>query len=361
MWRKVRYNPLLFTADVSAPDFGKEFNLPENAPPRNNVQVIRHRPTTESAPGTRPGRAPAGVRSVVTIGNFDGVHRGHQALINQCQELASPGDQLAVVTFEPLPQALFRPEDAPARLSTIRQKLQCLAALGVHLTWLLKFDRKFSRLSAHEFVQQVLVNRLAARHVVVGHDFRFGHQRTGDRLLLTSLGEEAGFQVHTVDSFCDHDLRISSTVIRQALAAGDFPLAARLLGRPFRMEGRVVQGQQLGRTLGYPTANLRIRARPSPLQGIFAVFCRVCDGTDGAWLPAVSSLGCRPTVGGEEPLLEVHFFDFDRDLYGKRLEVEFVAKLRDETRFDTVDELMVQMRRDETAAREILATLNQPA
>ena len=300
-------------------------------------------------------------RSVVTIGNFDGVHRGHQALIKRCQELAPPGDQVAVVTFEPLPQALFRPELAPARLSTIRQKLECLAALGVDLTWLLKFDRQLSQLSAHEFVQRVLVSRLAARHVVVGPDFRFGHRREGDQALLSSLGAESGFDVHMVAPLCDEEQRISSTAIRQALAAGDFPLADRLLGRPFRMEGHVVKGQQLGRTLGYPTANLRIRARPSPLQGIFAVFCRVCNDGDGTWLPAVASLGCRPTVGGQEPLLDVHFFDFNQDLYGRRLEVEFVAKLRDETHFDTVDELMVQMRRDETAAREILAPLNQPA
>jgi riboflavin kinase/FMN adenylyltransferase len=293
----------------------------------------------------------------VAIGNFDGVHRGHLAVIDRCRQLAAAGQALAMVTFEPLPQAFFRPEQAPARLTTVYQKLQLLRAAGVDVTWLMRFDRRFAGLTAREFVEQVLVGGLAARQVVVGADFRFGRGREGDVTSLAALGDEFGFGVHVEPAvLCDGE-RISSSGIRRHLAASEFDTAAALLGRPFRMEGHVVRGAALGRQLGYPTANLRIRAEPSPLGGVLAAFARVAAGS---WLPAVTNLGRRPAVGGREPLLEVHFFDLDQDLYGQRLEVQFVAKLRDELNFGNLAALVAQMQRDEDAARACLAMAEPP-
>ncbi|MEJ8568868.1 bifunctional riboflavin kinase/FAD synthetase [Elongatibacter sediminis] len=306
----------------------------------------------------RPAATGAGHHGpcVVTIGNLDGVHRGHQALLRRCRALAGAEAQVAAVTFEPLPQAFFRPEQPPARLSTVHQKLALLRDAGVDLCWLMRFDHQFATLSAVDFARRVLADTLGASEVVVGGDFRFGHRREGDVERLTALGVELGFGVTVEPPVSGPDGRISSTAIRAALAAGDFAAAEDMLGRPFRMEGHVIAGERLGRDLGYPTANLRIRARPSPLSGIFAVRARVHEGASpGRWLGGVSSIGIRPTVGGREPLLEVHLFDFDGDLYGRRLEVEFVAKLREEARFDTLDALVDQMRADDAAARAILA------
>jgi riboflavin kinase/FMN adenylyltransferase len=306
----------------------------------------------------------------VAIGNFDGLHLGHLALIGRCQRLASAGsaadaaagsagDRLAVavVTFEPLPQAFFRPQQAPARLSTVYQKLNTLRALGVDLAWLTRFDAQFAGLSARDFVECVLVADLGARHVVIGEDFRFGRGRQGDVALLRELGAELGFEVQVEPAVHRDGERISSSGIRAHLAAAEFDAAAECLGRPFRMEGRVIRGARLGRQLGYPTANLRIRAEPSPVGGVLAAFARVAGGT---WRPAVTNLGSRPAVGGKEPLLEVHFFDFDGDLYGQRLEVQFVAKLRDERGFQRIEDLVEQMKRDEQAARAVLAAARAP-
>ena len=313
------------------------------------MRIIRNRPGTEGTFDPGP--------SVVAIGNFDGVHLGHQALIETSRELAGTDGSVAVVTFEPLPQAFFRPEQAPARLSTVYQKLDLLRSAGVDMTWLMRFDRQLAALTARQFVEQVLVRKLNASHVVVGEDFRFGRGREGDVALLAKLGAELGYEVKTVPAvLCDNE-RISSSGIRSKLAAGDFASAAGSLGRPFRMEGYVTRGAALGRALGYPTANLRIRAEPSPLGGVLAAFSRV---RGGRWLPAVTNLGRRPAVGGKEPLLEVHFFDFDKDLYGQRLEVQFVAKLRDELNFESLDDLVEQMKRDEQSARLILAAADSP-
>ena len=332
------------------------------------MRVIRNRPEWGAQP-LSPNK------SVVAIGNFDGVHLGHRALLDRCRSVARPGEPIAVVTFEPLPLAFFRPESAPARLSTVYQKLQLLRSAGVDLTWQMRFDGKLAGLPAEAFVEKVLVNRMQARAVVVGEDFRFGRGKEGDvrllgievasrlRKLLTDpaikreLGEAFGFTTEIIPAvFCNGE-RISSSGVRAKLAAGDFESAAEFLGRPFRMEGHVCRGAGLGRKLGYPTANLAIRAEPSPLGGVLAAFSRV---SCGPWLPSVTNLGRRPAVGGREPLLEVHFFDFDKDIYGQRLEVQFVAKLRDELNFDTLDELVEQMKRDEHLARELLARANVP-
>lgn len=360
------------------------------------MRVIRNRPApAPGAPGSEqaePGqRRPAGryapQGAVVAIGNFDGLHLGHLALIGRCQRLAASagvsgggGNRLAVavVTFEPLPQAFFRPQEAPARLSTVYQKLRGLRTLGVELAWLTRFDAQFAGLSARDFVERVLVADLGARYVVVGEDFRFGRGRQGDVALLRELGAELGFEVQVEPAVHRNGERISSSGIRAHLAAGEFEAAAECLGRPFRMEGRVIRGARLGRQLGYPTANLRIRAEPSPVGGVFAAFARTTahehashpgnqpgsrhssDLPYGEWRPAVTNLGRRPAVGGKEPLLEVHFFDFDGDLYGQRLEVQFVAKLRDERGFERIEDLVEQMQRDAQAARALLAAAPVP-
>lgn len=299
--------------------------------------------------------APGG--SVVTVGNFDGLHRGHLALVERSRALARPGEKVAVVTFEPLPAAFFNARKSPGRLITVHRKMKHLKALGVDLVWLIRFDARFASLSAREFVQQVLVEGLSARSVVVGHDFHFGRGKEGDSRMLGELGAEFGFEEVIVPPVTFNGERISSSGVRERLRAGDFDAAAEWLGRPFRMGGHVVYGQALGRKLGYPTANLRIRCEPSPLTGVLATWARI-DG--GPWLPSVSNLGRRPAVGGGDPLLEVHFFDFDEDIYGKRLDVEFVAKLRDEAHFDSLEKLVEQMKRDERAARTILAQSERP-
>lgn len=309
----------------------------------------------------RPGQLAGGIAdggTVVTIGNFDGLHLGHQALVQRCHALRKPGEKVAVVTFEPLPAAFFRPEQAPSRLNAVDRKLRVLRSLGVDLTWLMRFDAALAGLGAREFVQQVLVESLAARVVVVGHDFHFGRGKEGNARTLELLAEEFGFREDIVPPVMLDGERVSSSGVRKCLLAGDFEGAARLLGRPYRMGGHVVRGQALGRKLGYPTANLRIRAEPSPLTGVLATWARI---NGGPWLPGVSNLGRRPVVGGRDPLLEVHFFDFDEDIYGQRLDVQFVAKLRDEANFARVEDLVEQMKKDEVEARARLAQADRPA
>lgn len=314
------------------------------------MRVIRNRPEWND------GARLTG-RSVVAVGNFDGVHRGHRALINRCIDLSGGNKPVVVVSFEPLPQAYFRPEQAPARITTVHQKLAQLLSAGVDAAWLMRFGRALAAMSAEDFTKQVLARDLQAQFVVVGEDFRFGRGQEGDVGVLRSLGGELGFDVETVPAVLLNGERISSSRIRKRLAAGDFSSATDLLGRPFRMDGHVIRGAGLGHTLGYPTANLAIRAEPSPLDGVLAAFARV---EDGPWMPAVTNLGRRPAVGGKEPLLEVHFFDFEQDLYGKRLEVQFVAKLRDELDFGSLDDLVTQMKIDEREARHLLADAALP-
>jgi len=286
--------------------------------------------------------------SVVTIGNFDGLHLGHQALIRLCKTLAGNRHSTAVVTFEPLPQAWFRPDTAPARLMSVRQKLDFLAAEAIDLVWLMRFNQALAGMDAESFVRSVLVNTLAAKNVVVGEDFRYGRGRQGDIESLRRSGEKLGFGVHAVPMIDIEDCRASSSNIREFLAAGDLKQAKRLLGRPFSMSGRVIRGRQLGRQLGYPTANVRLAAEPSPLKGVFAIRARWANG---GWHDGVANLGTRPAVGGEGFLVEAHLFDFKGDLYGQKLEVEFMKKLRDETHFEDIDDLVVQMREDERQAR----------
>jgi len=291
--------------------------------------------------------------SVVTIGNFDGLHLGHRALIERCIEAAGSDRESAVVTFEPLPQAYFEPHRAAARLSSTTQKLQLLERAGVDLVWLMRFNRELAEMEARDFARSVLADALAASLVVVGEDFRFGRRRLGSLEDLVQYGRELGFAVETVADVELDGVKVSSTAVRAALERGEFRVAERLLGRRFTVQGEVIRGSRLGHELGYPTANMRAEAEPCPLAGVFAVRARTLP--EGLWRDSVASLGVRPAVGGKEFLVEVHVFDFTGDLYGQRLEVDFLEKIRDEQDFDCMDDLVAQMRRDEEKAREILA------
>ena len=294
-------------------------------------------------------RCPHG--SVVCIGAFDGLHLGHRALVRHAVARARAlGVPVVALTFEPLPREFFAGDQPPPRLLSARAKVEGLFQLGIDQVGLLRFDARFAAMSAEDFVRKVLVGQLAVREVWVGPDFHFGKGRAGDLALLQQMGLELGFEAGQIEPVLLDGERVSSTRIRKALQSGDFATAQRLLGRPYAISGRVVRGAQLGRTLGYPTANLRFHGKTPALSGIYAT--RV-HGIDAA-LPAVSSLGTRPTVEGIEPLLEAHIFDFDGDLYGRRIAIEFVAKLRDEQKFDDLPTLVEQMNRDAEQARAIL-------
>ena len=298
-----------------------------------------------------PCLAPHG--SVLAIGAFDGLHRGHAALLAKVRERATKkGLVAAAVSFEPLPRSYFSP--APLkRLSSVREKLCGFAEAGIEALLQLHFNAALVAMSAEDFVREVLVARMGAREIWVGADFRFGHNRVGDVALLEAMQGEGDYEVRVLDVVTNGDgQRVSASRVRGALASGDFVHAAELLGRRFSIGGRVVRGQRMGHTLGYPTANTRLGKRVSPVSGIFAVRVNVA----GKWWPGVASLGVRPTIaGGGEPLLEAHLFDFDGDLYGQRIEVKFVAKLRDEEEFAGLDALRTQMDRDAAEARRILA------
>jgi riboflavin kinase / FMN adenylyltransferase len=268
----------------------------------------------------------------LTIGNFDGVHLGHQAMIERVAHAARERDLAScVMTFEPHPREFFAPDQAPPRLTSLREKLELFAGLDVGAVLVPRFDYDFARIPAEEFVERILVRGLAVRWLLVGDDFRFGARRSGDFDLLARSGKACGFEVVRMETCAVDGVRVSSTAVRQRLAAGDLDGAARLLGRPYRMCGRVVHGERLGVQLGFPTANVRLEHNRPALMGIFVVEVL---GLGDAVLPGVASLGVRPTVKqGGMPTLEVHLFDFDRDIYGKRLEVRFLNKLRDEEKY----------------------------
>lgn len=288
---------------------------------------------------------------VVTIGTYDGVHLGHQALLHRVKEHAARlSAPTVLLTFEPMPREYLSPETPPARLTSLRERWRVLQGINLDYVLLLRFGEGLRNLSGEAFVS-LLAHDISARAVVVGHDFRFGWQGEATAPMLAEAGERLGFSVDVVSPVMLNGERVSSSSVRDALARGDFELARQRLGRPYSMRGRVVSGQRLGRDLGFPTANLRIERRRAPLMGIFAV--RV-HGVEIAPLNGVASLGTRPTVGGVHTLLEVHLFDFSADLYGREIEVEFVAKLRDEEHFPTLAALVEQIHRDAAEARQIL-------
>ncbi|MEA3243118.1 MAG: bifunctional riboflavin kinase/FAD synthetase [Pseudomonadota bacterium] len=287
--------------------------------------------------------------SALTIGNFDGLHRGHQAVLRHLQQRAAE-QQLAttVMTFEPTAQEYFSPRTAPARLQRLRDKLAMLQELEVNQVHCLRFNQELAELSADAFVGQILVEGLDVRYLVVGDDFRFGKERRGDFAFLQQAGQRYGFEVVSTRTFLEGEDRVSSTRIRQALAEGDLAMAEQLLGRSYRICGRVSPGQQRGRTIGFHTANVRLHRVVSPLKGVFAV--RVY-GLGSEVLNGVANVGTRPTVDGSYCVLEIHLFDFDSDIYGRYLDVEFCRKLREEKKFESFEALKQQIEFDAEQAR----------
>ncbi|MBW5824288.1 bifunctional riboflavin kinase/FAD synthetase [Yersinia kristensenii] len=294
---------------------------------------------------------------VLTIGNFDGVHRGHQALLEQLKrEGQRLGLPVMVMIFEPQPLELFAADKAPARLTRLRDKARYLAEAGVDYLLCVKFDPRFAAITAQAFVAKLLVEKLGVKFLTVGDDFRFGAERQGDFQLLQQAGAEFGFDVISTDSFCDGGLRISSTAIRQALHDDDLVLAETLLGHPYSISGRVVHGDELGRTIGFPTANLPLKRLVAPVKGVYAVDVY---GLGPKPLPGVANIGTRPTVAGVRQQLEVHLLDITMDLYGRHIDVVLRAKLRNEQRFASLDALKQQIAHDVVTARTFFG-LNTP-
>lgn len=300
--------------------------------------------------------------AAITVGSFDGIHLGHGGLIaSTCGIAKQLGRPAMMLTFEPLPREYLAsqmkpPQDPPARLTDFRERWRVLERSDLHYVCVLRFDEKLRQLSGEQFVD-LLATRFGASAVVVGQDFRFGRGGAGSVTLLRAAAEAGAFELELVPSVCIEDVRVSSSGVRAALAAADFGRARDLLGRAYSMRGRVVGGEQLGRRLGYPTANIRMRRRKLPMTGIYAVRVRGVEALHPHTAHAgVASLGFRPTVDGTEPLLEVHVFDYQGTLYGTELDVEFVAKIRDEEKFASLDALVEQMHVDSAKAREILAT-----
>lgn len=289
---------------------------------------------------------------VVTIGTYDGIHLGHQALLRRVREHAARiSAPTVLLTFEPMPREYINAAAPPARLTSLRERCRVLAGMGLDYLLLLRFGADLRNLSGESFAR-LLARDLGARAVVVGHDFRFGWHGEATAPMLVEAGRKLGFAVDVVPPVMVDGERVSSSALRDALERGEFEFAQRRLGRPYSMRGRVIPGQRLGRNLGFPTANLRIERRRSALKGIFAVRAH---GIGGAPVAGVASLGTRPSVGGVHVLLEVHLFDFSADLYGREIEVEFVQKLRDEEYFPTLEALVEQIHRDAAAARRILS------
>jgi riboflavin kinase/FMN adenylyltransferase len=293
----------------------------------------------------------------LAIGNFDGVHRGHQALLAQLVA-AARGHRLspAVMTFEPHPRELFAPQSAPARVANLRDKISALAAAGVERVFIQHFNRRFASLTPEQFIGDVLVSGLDTRWLLVGDDFRFGARRSGDVDLLRRRATHYGYVVEQLATVQEHGVRVSSSEVREALAAGDLAHAATLLGRPYAISGRVLHGRKLGREIGFPTLNLRLAHKRPAAHGIYAV--RVHGLGDRA-RPGVASIGLRPTVDDTGRwLLEVHLFDFAQQVYGKLVRVELVHKLRDETKYESVQALTTAIRNDAATARALLAPVD---
>ncbi|MEK7737044.1 MAG: bifunctional riboflavin kinase/FAD synthetase [Pseudomonadota bacterium] len=288
--------------------------------------------------------------TVLTIGNFDGLHRGHRALLDrltaQARNVALPA---AVLTFEPHPREYFAPDEAPARLTSLREKLNLLESCGIDRVYVCRFNARLAALSAESFIEDILVRGLSVRHLIIGDDFRFGKSRRGDFAMLQKAGCEHRFGVEAMHTIDWQGERVSSSAVREALEAGDIEHAARLLGRPYCIAGRVEHGEKVGRQLGFPTANVQLKRKRLPLAGIFAV---TVAGVAEQPQPGAASLGVRPTLGvGLKPMLEVHLLDFVGSIYGAHVTVNFLHKLRDEARYDSLDDLKAQIAKDVDATR----------
>lgn len=287
---------------------------------------------------------------VATIGNFDGVHRGHRLIIDQLLAVSrATGQSSVVISFEPHPQEFFMPADAPARLMRLREKIICLQQLDIDMLLCLHFNRRLADQRPEEFVQRTLVEKLAVRYLIIGSDFRFGYQRRGEINTLLDLGRKFGFTVACAETCEVAGDRVSSSRIRSLLAAGNLEQAEELLGHPYFICGRVVHGDKRGRDLGYPTINVNMHRLKSPVSGIFA---SLVHGLEATALPAVSSIGSRPVFNGQNVNLETHILDFTQDVYGAHVKVELCKQLRTEQNFDSVDALKQQMTVDVAQARE---------
>ena len=289
------------------------------------------------------------VGCVLTIGNFDGVHRGHQAVLSRLQEQAAQlGLPSCVMVFEQQPLEFFAGDKAPARLSRLRDKYEAIAALNIDRLLCVKFDHAFSELTAADFIEQILVRKLAVRFLVIGDDFRFGLQRRGDFALLVEAGRQYGFQVLSTDTLLHDQQRVSSTLLREALREGRLEDVTQMLGHPYTITGRVAHGAKLGRTIGFPTANIHLKRLVVPVQGVYAVQVLIADAIHFG----VANIGFRPTVNGTRSQLEVHIFDFKGDLYGKQLQIQVCHKLRDEQKFPSFPALQTQITMDARQARQ---------
>lgn len=286
----------------------------------------------------------------LTIGNFDGVHLGHQAVLRHLRQKADELNlPMAVLLFEPQPREYFMGNQAPARLMRLRDKLHYLKEANVDVVIVAKFNRTFAEQSAEQFIEQILVNQLHVKFLSIGDDFKFGSKRQGNFAMLQQTGKRFGFTVEDNRSFCLDEQRISSTAIREALAADNFTLAESLLGKPYRIFGRVIHGNKLGRTIGFPTANIRLHRQVNPIKGVYAVKVRL---KSDEIFEGVANMGKRPTINGTMQLLEVHLFDFAKNLYGEQVEVEFCHKIRDEMKFPSFEALKVQIARDVEIAKD---------
>ena len=289
----------------------------------------------------------------MTIGSFDGLHLGHQQLLDRVMAKAkSAGIPSIVMSFEPTPKEFFSVTNPPARLMRFREKFESLAEYGVDIFYCPRFGSTMRDIRSDAFIRQILVHGMNARHIVIGDDFHFARKREGSIEDLLRVQKALQFDVDRVESIIRENIRVSSTAIRESLAIGDLPRATKLLGRPYRMSGRIIKGRQVGRTLGMPTANVDLRRRQSAVAGIFAV--QITGLAEGV-VDGVASVGTRPTFDLTKPLLEVYLFDFDRDIYGEYIHVDFIERIRDEKKFNSVEDLVAQMNQDAENARSILA------
>ena len=288
--------------------------------------------------------------SAVTIGNFDGVHRGHQLVISQLKQVADAASlPTVVIIFEPQPIEYFAPDKAPKRLARFREKIAYLKAQRIDYLICLHFDHKLAAQNAEDFVQQILINSLNTKHLVIGDDFHFGKNRQGNFQFLKDNCERYGFMVDETETLMIDGERVSSTRIRESIQRGDFEKAAQLLGRPYSLSGRIAHGQKLGRKLGYPTINIKMGDKTLIVKGIFAVNVK---GLDNRVLEGVASIGTRPTVNGVDTILEVYILDFDRDVYGYSVEVNFLHKIRNEEKFGSLEELAAHIAQDTEKAKD---------
>lgn len=289
----------------------------------------------------------------LTIGNFDGVHLGHQAILRMLVDKARELDvDACLMSFEPLPQEYFSPDNAPTRLTRLREKWCALEATGLDQFLCIKFNHWLADLTAEDFIKHILVDSLHVRYLVIGDDFRFGKGRTGDYEMLKAAGRQYGFEVVNSHSHCLDGERISSTNIRRVLANNELEHAEKMLGRPYRICGRVAHGDKRGRTIGFPTANIKLHRHATPLSGVYAV---TMSGISDHDVTGVANIGKRPTVDGHHLQLEVHLFDFDRSIYGEQVCVEFKHKLRDEQRFESFEALKQQIIKDSEQAKQFFA------